>query len=336
MRNNNFDFLRFYFAFIVLVAHIIVISEVEAFKKHLIFFDTNISITAFFCISGFLISASYQKSTSLKSYLKKRIARILPAYVFVVLSCVLLLSFVSNYSFAEYFSAPQLYKYLITNLSFLNFIEPCLPGVFNSDILCDCSVNGALWTLKIEVGFYLIIPILFYFIIKIKRKYIFLLIIYILSIIYRYILHQLSATADNNMFSTLARQLPGFMSYFACGLALHFYFDFFIKNKKWFLLAGAVLFIFEEMIGWRVFTPFALSAIVFAIAYSFKYLNNFGKYGDISYGIYIYHCPIIKLATDWGYFERYNPYLVAFAIMAIVVVIGFLSWHLLEKKFLKR
>lgn len=336
MRNNAFDFLRFFFAFIVVVGHLIGISGVEAFKPFRPFFDTYISVTAFFCISGFLISESYARNKSLKKYFKKRAARILPPYILVILLCAVLFSCISQYSLAEYFTSPQLFKYLFANLTFLNFLEPCLPGVFTSERVLDCSVNGALWTLKIEVGFYIAVPILLYFATKIKRKYILLLIFYVLAVVYRNFLGQLSETTGNGLYTLLSRQLPGFMSYFACGMALHYYFDFFIKNKNWFLLAGIILFIFERVMSWEILTPFALSAIVFALAYSLKGLNNFGKYGDISYGIYIFHCPIIKLATDWGYFERFNPYLVAGVIILTVIILGFLSWHLLEKRFLKR
>ena len=261
---------------------------------------------------------------------------IFPAYLLTVFSCAILLSFVSSYSFVDYFTRSQLFKYLLANLTFLNFVEPCLPGVFTSDRLVFCSVNGSLWTLKIEVGFYLVVPILLCLTNKIKRKYIVLLIIYVLAVLYHYALRELSASTGISMFSTLSHQLPRFMSYFACGIALHYYFDFFIKNKNRFLFAGIILFAFEKYMGWEILTPFALSAVVFGLAYSLKGLNNFGKYGDISYGIYIYHFPIMQIAVNLGYFDRYNPFLVAGAIILMVVILGFLSWHLLEKKFLKR
>lgn len=336
MRQNNFDFLRFYFAFIVVVGHIIAVTNLDIFQPYAPFFNTYIPVTAFFCISGFLISSSYTRNKSLSKYFKKRAARILPAYILIILLCAVFLSFISEYSFSEYFTNPQLFKYLLANLTFQNFIAPCLPGVFTGDNMINCTVNGALWTLKIEVAFYIIVPLLFYFMKYIKRKYIILLIIYILSIIYQTTLEELAGATGNNLLGILSRQLPGFMSYFACGMALHYYFDIFIKYKKWFFIAGLILFFFERYMGWEILAPFALSSLVFSIAYSLKWLNNFGKYGDISYGIYIFHFPIIKLAIEFNFFDRYNPYLVALSIILTVLLTGFLSWHLLEKRFLKR
>lgn len=335
MKQNNFNFLRFYFAFIVVIGHIIVISKIDAFQKFAPYFNTYISVTAFFCISGFLITISYLNTPSLKSYLKKRAARLLPAYILVVIVSALFLSFLSNYSFIEYITHPKFYKYLAANLSFLNFIQPSLPGVFLRDGFAS-PVNGALWTLKVEVSFYFAIPILLFFAQKVKRKYILFLGIYLFSILYRNFFEELSSISGNEFYVMLARQLPGFMSYFVSGIALYYYFDLFQRNRKWLFLLGLIIFVFEQKMGWEFLTPMALPIIVFTIAFSLKQLNSFAKYGDISYGIYIFHCPIINIAVSLGFFQLYNPYVVASAIIVIVILVGFVSWHLIEKPFLKR
>jgi len=334
MKQNNFNFLRFYFAFVVVIGHLIEISNVNAFLKFAPYFSTYISVTGFFCISGFLISRSYLNTPNLKDYFKKRAARLLPAYLFIILTCAIFLSFLSRYSLSEYFTNPLLYKYLAANLTFLNFIQPCLPGVFLNNA-ASCAVNGALWTLKIEVSFYLIIPILLYFTKKIKLKQLLFIGIYLLSVMYRNLFEYLSNLHGVEYYSIIARQLPGFMSYFVCGVALYYYFEFFIRNKRKLVLFGLITFILERIVGVELLTPLALSIIVFFIAFSFKRLNNFTKHGDISYGIYIFHYPIMKIASEFGFFERYNPVIVSIAIVLVVVIVGYGSWHLIEKRFLK-
>ncbi|NDV45922.1 acyltransferase [Paludibacter sp. 221] len=336
MRQNNFDFLRIFFAFIVVIGHIIVISDLEVFQKYTPYFNTYVSITGFFCISGFLIAGSYIRSKSFKDYLKKRAARILPPYILIILLCAFGFSLISEYSFVDYFTSTQFYRYLAANLSFLNFLQPCLPGVFTGESSTYCFVNGSLWTIKIEVAFYLSIPVILYFAKRIKKKYILFATLYIVSVAYRLYLSHLGHSTGNHSYVILARQLPGFISYFSCGIAFYYYFDYFIKHKFHFLSIGIILYIFEMFMDIEILTPFALSCIIFSFAYSFKKLNNFGKYGDISYGIYIYHYPIIQLAINFGYFERYNPYIVALIVVLVVISTGFLSWHLLEKRFLKR
>lgn len=334
MRQNNFDFLRFFFALVVMSRHINVLAGINVFD----IIAPLPSIAVFLCISGFLVPASYIKSKSIKEFFKKRAKRILPPYLLVIFLCAIFLSFISEYTLREYFINPQFFRYLFANLTFLNFIQPSLPGVFNNDIFFNSAVNGSLWTLKIEVGFYIVLPILMYLVFKIKRKYLFLLIIYAFSILYKNILTDLSVSAELEILRILARQLPGFLSYFVCGIALYFYFDFFIKYKNWFFWTGLVLFVFERSVGWGVFTPFALASMVFAFAYSFKgkKMNIFGKYGDPSYGIFLYHYPIVQLAVYWGFFEYYNHYVVSGAIILLVIALGFLSFHLFEKKFLRQ
>jgi peptidoglycan/LPS O-acetylase OafA/YrhL len=327
MRNNNFDFLRFLLAFIVIIGHIVRISHVTALQPLVIF----PVFTGFFCISGFLITISYNRTDNLFLFFKKRIRRILPAYLLVVITCAIGLSLVSSYSFQEYFKNPQFFKYLLANLTFLNFVEPCLPGVFASNVMC--AVNGALWTIKIEIMFYLLIPIIMFFLNRIRQKHILLLGVYIFAVVYRNILLH----AEGNYTVMLARQLPGMLSYFACGIALYYYFNFFKKYKNIFFIIGLLLFILERIYShYEIFTPFATSAIIYYIAFSFNWLNKFGKYGDISYGIYIFHFPIIQLAVFWGLFEQYNPFLVVLCIIILILLIGFLSWNLIEKPFLNR
>jgi hypothetical protein len=64
------------------------------------------------------------------------------------------LSLFSNISTSEYFRSPQLFKYFIVNVFFMNFLQPSLPGVFVEN--GSQAVNGSLWTIKLEIGFYIL------------------------------------------------------------------------------------------------------------------------------------------------------------------------------------
>lgn len=332
-RQNNFDFLRFFFAFIVVIGHLIELSKVPNIQFLQPYFNAYVSVTGFFCISGFLITRSYINTSSLSKFFSKRAGRLLPAYIFVVFASALLLHFVSVLPAKDYFSNTQLYKYLLANLSFLNFIEPCLPGVFISDGY-HCAVNGALWTLKIEVSFYLIVPLFLYFVEKTNRKFAVLFIVYLLAVLYRNGLNHLAETTGNVNYLFISRQLPGFMSYFVSGIALHYFYEILIKHKTTVFLIGLVLFSIDKFIPFEIFAPIGLSFMIFTFAYSLKKLNNFGKYGDISFGIYIFHFPLIQLAVHLNLFEKYNPILVGILTITVVLAAGFASWHLLEKRWI--
>ncbi len=334
-RDNCFDFLRFLFAFVVLLGHLVCISQLPALQPLLPVFNTYISITGFFVISGYLITQSYLRSSSLKSYFVKRAKRLLPAYYLIVISCALGLFFLSSYDAATYFTHPQWGKYLLANLSFLNFLQPCLPGVFESDVY-DCSVNPALWTLKIEVAFYLCVPLIIWLVRKVKRSWIVLLVIYILSICYRNGLHWYASYADRYIFIILARQLPGFMSYFAVGMLFCLYRDWFIQHKNKLILPALAVALLEAYLSWEWLLPLAFGIVVLWCAYSLPALNHFARFGDISYGLYIYHAPLIKMLYTLGFFTVLNPWLASSIFVLIVVAAALLSWHGMEKRILQR
>ena len=335
-RDNCFDFLRFLFAFNVVLGHLTVIAVLPAFAPYTHTFNTYLSVTGFFVISGFLITQSYEKS-SLKNYFLKRAKRLLPAYVLVITVCAIGLVSLSTLPARAYFSSPDWWQYVAANLCFLNFLHPSLPGVFESPLIHDTAVNPALWTLKIEVGFYLVLPLLMVWLHKSKRPYIVLGILYLAAVCYRECLNRYGSIAQNDLCIFMARQLPGFMSYFAAGMAAYLYKDLFLKYRHYLLVPAIVLFILEyRVLGCEIITPLAWASIVLWAAYSLPALNNFAKYGDISYGIYIYHGPILKILLSVGCFTAIGTWPAAAVYVTLVCLAGFASWHLLENRFLKR
>ena len=122
LRKNNFDLLRLLFAGVVCLVHSFELSGFEALHWTTRFFSSAVAVKSFFVVSGFLIFMSYERSTSLASYISKRIRRIYPAYFTIVILCAIGLVMVSSRSVNQYFSADWL-KYVAANLSFLNFLS---------------------------------------------------------------------------------------------------------------------------------------------------------------------------------------------------------------------
>ena len=336
MGKNNFDFLRFAFALVVVFSHIIDLSLAPSLQYLKPFFDTHISVTGFFIISGCLISASYLRSTSLSSYFEKRARRLLPAYILVIVMSVLVFSILSTLSFVDYFSSKQLYSYLLSNLFFVNFIQPCLPGVFADNAYC--AVNGALWTIKVELGFYLVLPLIIYGLKRVKHKLVYLFCLYVLGLVYQYGLTYAMQLwpAKVAVLTTLQHQLPAYLSYFISGIIL-FQYGAYIKQKQ--LVLGAIatlVFVIEYMAGLEILRPLAMAVLIGNIAFGFSSLHNFGKHGDISYGIYIIHFPLIQCVVSLGFFQHYNPMAMFIGIILVVLVLGFLSWQFVESRFIQR
>lgn len=331
MNNKNcFDFLRFFFAANILLAHLCELSQNKSLLFLSNFSNSSIAIKGFFIISGFLVAKSYTNTPSLKEYFIKRAKRILPAYIVVLLFSAITLSFFSSFNFLEYFTDIDVYKYLGWNSVFLNFMHPCLPGLFENNLMC--AVNGALWTLKVEEGFYIVLPFIFYAIKKSKKPFLTLGSLYVLSLLYWFVMDFYLNQP------LLAKQLPGYMAYFATGIFLFLNFDFLLLNKKKLFFVSLLFLIISGFSPFQidVFYPAAFGLMVIIAAYSLPFLNNFGKYGDFTYGLYIYHFPIIQLFRQYDLFEKYNPILMAFSVILITLFFAVFSWFFIEKRFLDR
>ena len=331
MNNKNcFDFLRFFFAANILLAHLCELSQNKSLEFLANFSNSSIAVQGFFIISGFLVAKSYANTPSLKGYFIKRAKRILPAYIVVLLFSAITLSFFSSFSFSEYFLDINVYKYLGWNSIFLNFMHPCLPGLFENNLIC--VVNGALWTLKVEEGFYLVLPLIFYAIIKSKKPFFIIGSLYVLSLLYWYVMDFYLNQP------LLAKQLPGYLAYFVSGIFLFLNFEFVVKNKGKLLIASIFGLIISNILNFQIDILYAAAfgLIVIIAAYSLPFLNNFGKYGDFTYGLYIYHFPIIQLFRQYNLFEKYNPIVMAFAVILITLLFAIFSWFVIEKRFLER
>jgi peptidoglycan/LPS O-acetylase OafA/YrhL len=90
-RENNFDFIRLLLSVLVIFSHSYALgtgSEItEPFNRltHNQVTGGDIAVDLFFVISGFLITASYERTASIAGYLKKRILRIYPGFVAAML-----------------------------------------------------------------------------------------------------------------------------------------------------------------------------------------------------------------------------------------------------------
>ncbi len=155
-RENNFDFLRFFAAALVLFAHCypLVGRKMDEPLTVLTGYEKGggIAVGIFFVISGYLITASYLNSRSPVSFLTKRALRILPALtVAVLLSAFVIGPMVTSWRLDNYLTSAKTWEYL-KNILLITEYE--LPGVFNQNVYPDV-VNGSLWTLPLEVMMYM-------------------------------------------------------------------------------------------------------------------------------------------------------------------------------------
>jgi peptidoglycan/LPS O-acetylase OafA/YrhL len=78
----------------------------------------------------------------------------------------------------------------------------------------------------------------------------------------------------------------------------------------------------------HIFFPVVVLSLGFI---PFRFFSTFGKYGDLSYGIYIYSFPVQQVLVD---LFKPTVYYLMVCSLSISIVLGFLSWHYVEKKSL--
>lgn len=335
---NNLDCLRLILASIVALFHLYVLTGIQAFSAFDTYISAQFAVKSFFVISGLLIYRSYTRSSSLRSYMEKRVRRIYPAYFTVVTLAAVAMCLLTTLPLSHYFGL-GFWKYLGANLLFLNFLAPSLPGVFASNLMP--AVNGALWTLKIEVAFYLFVPIMHSLCARMGAKKV-IVALFGLSCLWKYVFmwlaaaHHISSSfsldRSRGIFAELASQFPGQLLYFCAGVLLLLYFDTLKLHFKTIACLTAVLYLADRFLTHGNLDVLWIAGLVFVFGF-WRYLGNFSKYGDFSYGVYIVHFPILQTLIALG-LARWNPALFLLVSLSLIALAGFLMWHLVESRFL--
>ena len=155
LRPNNFDLIRLAAALQVVLMHSIenLGLPMPGWIEPLTWLP---GVPIFFVLSGFLVSLSYERNPDLRAYAANRLLRIFPAlwvcFGFSVVSVVCLrpelLSAANPMTFVAWVTA-----------------QTSIGQVFNPGFLRDYGVgalNGSLWTIPVELQFYLVVPILYF------------------------------------------------------------------------------------------------------------------------------------------------------------------------------
>jgi peptidoglycan/LPS O-acetylase OafA/YrhL len=354
---NSFDALRLFAALSVVVWHSVRHTGAPLLWIHpgtsAWFFD---GVPLFFVMSGMLVYRSclkcFDSGQPVRSFYVNRFLRVGPAlYVYATLTPLFLLlvgaismHLVMSLPFAEWY---------VSNLLFC----PVRESIFSS---FAGSLNGSLWTIPVEVSFYVICPLL----VLTQRRFgvraliglLLALSVAGLLIKSRYegdisvpqIWWRGSLDAIPSIYKIANLTFLPYFVFFALGITwLHVWKR--ASQSGWLALAAAAAYVlirYQLMPIHRYSGP--LQELLWGIPFSYLavwvgynaplWVSKLTKFGDISYGIYIWHMIVVNTVIYLALPRRLGGLpseLTHVIILGCSFAISFASWKLVEKPALK-
>ena len=334
-RKNNLDWLRLIFAAQVLLAH--TIGHLNGPGEIPVFIQYVPGVPAFFFISGFLVYSSYINASG-RIYFENRIIRIYPGLLAVTLAGVGITLYAHGGALID---NAQIYLFWF-------FCQVTVGQAYNPELFEDVGlgkINPSLWSLTVEILFYLFIPTIVWLEKRFSLALPILAVVSFLlyscgSYLFTDVIYRRSTLNEFIMLTPIAW---GWM--LGIGIIARKYFDYIQRGIKYFPLAilpMAIMVAYENnpvldhdlffgagpSLGNRLGLLYYIcyACLILWVAFELPYLPL--SY-DLSYGIYIWHMPVANLLTEIG---LSNVYLA----ISCTILIAFFFWFMIEKPLLSK
>ncbi|MCY7362562.1 MAG: acyltransferase [Ignavibacteria bacterium] len=355
---ENLNAIRFIAALLVIVFHT---EKLKLFLyvpnysgNRVVSIIGSLGVVLFFVLSGFLISfllfkeQEITKTISIKDFYIRRILRIWPLYVLIVILALFIIPFINFFTITG-FERNIVYDNLIYKLLLYIFFLPNMVLALYALI----PYASQLWSIGAEEQFYLVWPFLNK---KINNKWLLLSgVIFIYLIIKFYVPFLIPSGIYRDIFVKFWESMP--IDCMAIGgvfaLIIH-------ETSSFTLLIRKILF--NKLFQWMIliltvsliylgihfpYFQFEVYSVLFGILICnfaanknriFSMENSLTNFlGKISYGLYMFH-PLaivfsIKILTILHLESNYILYPV---ILILVIIMSALSYEFFEKKFLNK
>ncbi|RZJ15451.1 MAG: acyltransferase [Acidovorax sp.] len=325
-RANNFDALRVAAALLVIWSHQFALMGRPV---PLVFGNEPgaLGVVLFFAISGYLVTQSWIADPSLPRFAIRRALRIWPGLtVLVVLSVFILGPMLTELPLQNYFDHPATHQHLF-NLVLKT--QTSLPGIFTSNPHPG-SLNGPLWTIPLEVGCY--VGLAFAGVLGLMRWRWYPLVIFAVSAA---ILQLRYSTPSPPQWSFGLQ----YAMIFALGASLSrwsfFWFRYPWRTAGIVLSACSLLYYYgpAPLNGQSPLFALAVLGVVWGSSRT-PGAASAGRFGDFSYGLYIYGFPVQQIVI-WGFANQLSFPVALSLSLGGALFCAALSWHFIEKPALR-
>lgn len=319
-------------------------------------------VDIFFTLSAFLLSLPFAEAIrrnapapDLRLYSKRRFCRIIPAYYFQIVFILLLVAMGVGIGMPWNSASPE--GVLAHAFLWIN-AWPLVPAYVPT-----------WWTLPVEFGFYLLLPWLATCLTD--RRWYWLLLGIAVSLLYRYLLLGLGLTRAEEVY--WVDHLPGRLFQFLIGMVAAFFFVKLrfenrlpkIQSRNLLIVVSVAVLLALPALGWlqgsetyhgaptrhpvlafwHLYAAICVALLLFALGSGRNFADSLLQavplqwLGRISYGIYLWHYPVmVILRENMGGVQRVQTDFVSFLTAGILIsiILAFISWHWLEAPILKR
>lgn len=332
--NNAFDFLRVFAGSAVLYSHSYALYGLPEPVPVSGQTYGSLAVALFFSISGFLVCQSWVRDPSFLRFFFRRILRIFPGLIVVVIFTSLLIGPIfTTLKLDQYFSSGTAWSYIWQ--AALTLDSPPLKGVFESNPYPGAP-NGSLWTLRYEILMYAALAVCGMLVPKSKLQYLCPIMAVVFGATWLVASYGNLTPIKVPFVWRLHTEFYGeriayLGAFFFAGATMHFHFQR-IPLSGWFatLLGVAALLATDSIVAmvllW-VALPYVAIVFAFKAPILFRKING----ADYSYGIYIYAFPIQQSVSLIGYQLGWSWLAVLFIASGITITVAGASWYCIEK-----
>jgi peptidoglycan/LPS O-acetylase OafA/YrhL len=327
-RANSLDLVRLVAASLVILAHSFFLlgrggEEPIVLATRGQTHSGELAVHFFFLISGFLITQSWLATGSLYRYLQKRALRIYPGFVVCVLLGTFVVGVLGAASAGEYLGQLRLGQ---VAAAAANLHGPDVPPVFPNN--AEHTINGSLWTIRIEFEAYLMAAVLG--LLGVYRRRALVLAAFGVALVLHNFPGLLPAVAYR------FRDHLHLLVYFFAGMTFYLYRDRIPFSGRLFWAGVAVVVLAAGLgaveLAMPLFGSYALLFLGFHPAG--RALARLTRRADLSYGVYLYGWPTQQLLIHWTG-GHLHPYTLTLLALGGAALLAWLSWHLVEAPFLR-
>jgi len=322
-KNNIFDYIRILLAIAVIVAHCYPLffgmTASDPITQKILRTESlgGVAVISFLIMSGFMITQSMVNSKNNRQFFGKRLIRIFPALIVMLLLTVFVLGpIVYNGPVLNYFKSSTVWKYLVHNINLFGNTAYSIEGIFENNPY-PSAINGSLWSLKHEFIAYIFLMLLSWCTILKNRKAMLCItgasvLVYVLNInlasIFNF-LNNVGVIMEINQFVKL-------IMYFLIGSTIYLYKDKIKMSFKYFVFACIILLLGIALNATKYVLILTMPYILMYIG-TFKFKKDIlAKVGDISYALYIYAFPIQQLIV---YYLKDKINIWVYILLSIVI-----------------